>query len=181
MSIFRCIFIKRNSPFFVNFRNPSNVLKRIKVKKGTILQHKGDLNSKVYEVVSGLLRSYSIDAQGKEHIYMFAPENWLVADGHTTNSPADLFIDALEDSEVIVVDKAFNESINHQEKLLRRLAVLQKRVIMLMSASALERYEYFIDTYPEIVQRVPQKMIASYLGITPESLSRVKKEKFDMR
>lgn len=156
-------------------------MRNIKVKKGEILQRKGDLNAKVYEVVSGLLRSYSIDEQGKEHIYMFAPENWILADSHFEDTPADLFIDVLEDAELIVVERKINDSINHQEKLLRRMAVLQKRVIMLMSASAFERYEYFIETYPEIVQRVPQKMIASYLGITPESLSRVKKEKYNSK
>ncbi len=55
--------------------------------------------------------------------------------------------------------------------------MLQKRVIMLMSASAIERYEHFVETYPDIVQRVPQRMIASYLGITPEALSKVKGER----
>jgi len=157
------------------------ILKTIQLKKGEILQRKGDLNSKVYQVTSGLLRSYSIDEQGKEHIFMFAPENWIVADSRTKDSPADLFIDALEDSEVIVLEKQFTEAQNHQEKLLRRVSVLQKRVILLMSASAIERYESFVESYPEIIQRVPQRMIASYLGITPESLSRVKKEKYDSK
>ena len=63
------------------------------------------------------------------------------------------------------------------EKLLKRVAVLQKRIIMLMSATAWERYQDFIETYPNIVQRVPQKMIASYLGITPEALSKIRGEK----
>ncbi len=65
------------------------------------------------------------------------------------------------------------------DKVVRRMAVLQKRVIMLMSSTAIERYEHFIETYPDIVQRVPQKMIASYLGITPEALSRAKKERLN--
>ena len=89
------------------------ILKTIQLKKGEILQRKGDLNSKVYQVTSGLLRSYSIDEQGKEHIFMFAPENWIVADSRTKDSPADLFIDALEDSEVIVLEKQFTEAQNH--------------------------------------------------------------------
>jgi hypothetical protein len=84
-----------------------------------------------------------------------------------------LFIDSIEDSIVIQGEKEI-ESVEPQ-KLLKRLEVLQKRIIMLMSASAIERYEYFIETYPDIVQRVPQKMIASFLGITPESLSTVKR------
>jgi CRP-like cAMP-binding protein len=152
-------------------------LKRITVKKGEIFQRKGDLNSKAYSVKSGLLRSYSIDEKGKEHIFLFAPEDWMIADSNSYDEPADLFIDALEDSELIVIEKIGSPE-NHTDKLLKRLAVLQKRVIMLMSSTAIERYEHFVETYPDIVQRVPQKMIASYLGITPEALSKVKKERF---
>ena len=150
-------------------------MKRITVKKGEVLQQKGDLHTKVYTVKSGLLRSYSIDEQGKEHIYMFAPESWIIADGNEPETPAELFIDALEASELVVQEKDFSLEVD-SSKLRKRLGVLQNRVIMLMSASAIERYHHFISTYPQIVQRVPQKMIASYLGITPEALSRVKKE-----
>jgi CRP-like cAMP-binding protein len=151
-------------------------LNKIEVKKGQILQRKGDLNTKVYQVETGLLRSYSIDEKGKEHIYMFAPENWIVADSLPPEKPCELFIDALEDSVVILNDKN-DLSINDTEskKIIKRFGVLQKRIIMLMSASAIERYEHFIETYPDIVQRVPQKLIASYLGITPEALSAAKR------
>lgn len=151
-------------------------MNKIEVKKGQILQRKGDLNTKVYQVESGLLRSYSIDEKGKEHIYMFAPENWIVADSLPPEKPCELFIDALEDSVVILNDKN-DLSINDTEskKIIKRFGVLQKRIIMLMSASAIERYEHFIETYPDIVQRVPQKLIASYLGITPEALSAAKR------
>lgn len=151
-------------------------MNKIEVKKGQILQRKGDLNTKVYQVETGLLRSYSIDEKGKEHIYMFAPENWIVADSLPPEKPCELFIAALEDSVVILNDKN-NLSINDTEskKIIKRFGVLQKRIIMLMSASAIERYEHFIETYPDIVQRVPQKLIASYLGITPEALSAAKR------
>ena len=107
---------------------------------------------------------------------MFAPEGWLVADATSPDKPGDLFIDALEDS--VVIQKTKDVTLEHQaDKLIKRLEVLQQRVIMLMSASALERYEHFIATYPDIVQRVPQRMIASYLGITPEALSTVKRQR----
>ena len=151
-------------------------MNKIEVKKGQILQRKGDLNTKVYQVETGLLRSYSIDEKGKEHIYMFAPENWIIADSLPPEKPCELFIDALEDSVVILNDKN-DLSINDTEskKIIKRFGVLQKRIIMLMSASAIERYEHFIETYPDIVQRVPQKLIASYLGITPEALSAAKR------
>ncbi|MBK7957773.1 MAG: Crp/Fnr family transcriptional regulator [Bacteroidetes bacterium] len=149
-------------------------MRTIQVKKGEILQRNGDLNSKVYIVESGLLRSYSIDQKGKEHIYMFAPEGWIVADATDEKLPSELFIDALEDSVVQVMDKDMPVPIVDHKPLLKRIAVLQKRILMLMSSSAIERYQHFVETYPNIIQRVPQKMVASYLGITPEALSKVK-------
>ena len=123
-----------------------------------------------------MLRSYTISDKGKEHIYMFAPEDWIIADNVSPKEPCDLFIDALEDSVIIKREKDFHDE-HDVSKLLNRISVLQKRVIMLMRASAIERYEHFIDTYPDIVQRVPQKMIASYLGITPEALSTVRRKR----
>ncbi len=152
-------------------------MKNIQVNKGQILQRKGDLNSKVYQVESGLLRSYSIDEKGKEHIYMFAPENWIMADNCEANLPCELFIDALEDSVLIVSDKEKVIENADVHSLVRRLFTLQHRIIKLMSSTAIERYEHFIETYPDIVQRVPQRMIASYLGITPEALSKAKGDK----
>lgn len=150
-------------------------MKEINIIKGQILQRKGEFNSKVYQVKSGLLRSYSIDEKGKEHIYMFAPESWIIADGVNPKKPNELFIDALEDSVVIQREKDLSK-ISETEKLINRLEVLQQRIILLMSASAIERYENFIATYPDIANRVPQRMIASYLGVTPETLSAAKKD-----
>ena len=151
-------------------------MKRIEVKKGQTLQSKGDINTKVYLVKSGLLRSYFIDERGKEHIYMFASEDWLIADNVAKDEPGDLFIEALEDS--VVYQKEKDIELEHDmQKLIKRLGILQKRVIMLMSASGIERYEHFVETYPDIVQRVPQKMIASYLAITPEALSTAKRHR----
>lgn len=146
-----------------------------KYVKGQILQRNGELNTKVYSVKSGLLRSYIIDSKGKEHIFMFAPEGWVIADHLPLNEPCDLFIDALEDTIVSITEKDFKMEQNRSDQFIRRLSVLQKRILMLMSNTAIERYEHFVETYPQILQRAPQKMIASYLGITPESLSRAKK------
>ena len=150
-------------------------MKEIKVTKGQILQHSGEFNTKIYVVKSGLLRSYSIDKKGKEHIFMFAPENWTIADSISPELPCELVIEALEDSILTIRDKKLVVEANSQS-LINRITVLQKRVIMLMSSSAIERYEHFIETYADIVQRVPQKMIASYLGVTPETLSAAKKD-----
>ena len=152
--------------------------------KGDILQRKGERCSKAFFVKKGLLRSYTIDVKGKEHIFMFAPETWVVADieSQEFNQPAKLFIDCVEKSEVIILNRSLliksEQNIDQLKKnvnlLSRRVAVLQRRVIMLMSASAKDRYELFLESYPNISKRVPQKMIASYLGITPEALSKIR-------
>lgn len=149
----------------------------IHLTKGEIIQRGGELHSKVYVVKKGLLRSYAIDEKGKEHIFMFAPEGWVVADNQPPEVPCDLFIDALEDAVVAVFTKDLEREDIDVKPLIRRISVLQQRIIMLMSAPAIERYEHFVETYPDIIQRVPQKMVASYLGITPEALSKVKGER----
>lgn len=149
----------------------------IHLTKGEIIQRSGDLYSKVYVVKKGLLRSYAIDEKGKEHIFMFGPEGWTVADNQPPEVPCDLFIDALADSVVVVLEKDLERENIKPRPLINRISVLQKRIIMLMSAPAIERYEHFVATYPDIIQRVPQKMVASYLGITPEALSKVKGER----
>ncbi|WP_299110915.1 Crp/Fnr family transcriptional regulator [uncultured Winogradskyella sp.] len=152
-------------------------MKKINVKKGAVLQRIGDISSKVFLVESGLLRSYIIDDKGKEHIYMFGPENWLVADSCEPNTPCQLFIDALEDT---IINVATKEELLKEgpdlTALLKRLDTMQNRIIMLMSSNAKKRYEHFTKTYPNIIQRVPLKMVASYLGITPEALSRIRNE-----
>jgi CRP-like cAMP-binding protein len=154
--------------------------------KGDILQREGENCSSAFFVKKGLLRSYTIDDKGKEHIFMFAPESWVIADikSHQFNQPAKLFIDCVEESEVIILDRSLliKSELNiaqlkkNVNLLSRRVAVLQRRVIMLMSASAKDRYELFLDTYPKIPNRVPQRMIASYLGITPQALSTIRGE-----
>ncbi|MEY4874942.1 MAG: hypothetical protein RL708_91 [Bacteroidota bacterium] len=155
------------------------------ISKGEVLLRKNDISSKSFFVKKGCLRSYSIDEKGKEHIFMFAPEGWMISDTpfEISNTKSQLFIDAIEDSEIEIIDnKLFEKLVTDLRlsntiglnKLLKRISVLQKRIILLMSASALERYQDFVATYPNIVQRVPQKMIASYLGITPEALSKIR-------
>jgi len=149
-------------------------LKEIILKKGEILQRSEQTNTKVYIVKSGLLRSYSIDKNGKEHVFMFAPEGWVIADSCPPESKSVLFIDALEDSVVTAFNKNLEREKQNLAALTKRLNALQKRVLILLSSNTLEKYERFIEQYPGIVQRVPQRMIASYIGVNPETLSSVK-------
>ena len=156
----------------------------IHLTKGEIIQRSGDLHSKIYVVKKGLLRSYAIDEKGKEHIFMFGTEEWIIADieSNVFSKPTQLYIDTIEDSEIVVfsldylkTDQSTKEILQKNSKLLtRRIGSLQQRVIQLMSSSAKERYEMFLETYPLLSNRVPQKMIASYLGITPEALSKIR-------
>ncbi len=157
-----------------------------KISKKQILQIPGSIATKAFYVKSGLLRSYMIDDNGKVHIYMFAPENWIISDieSHIMSVPSELFIDALEDSEVIEVNQTPMSNYNFidtkdmefHQKLFRRIAVLQRRVMLLMSASAKERYKHFIKTYPQLINRVSLKMVASYLGMTPIALSNIRRK-----
>ena len=156
-------------------------------QKNEILLSQGDICSRTYFVVDGLLRSYSIDAKGKAHIIQFAPELWWISErnGLLLNEPSDFYIDAVEQTTAIMIPKDyFTLAIPHLPKLQElnntmlnnSIRFMQKRINMLLSATAEERYLDFIRLYPNLTLRVPQWMIASYLGITPESLSRVRKD-----
>lgn len=138
-------------------------------------------------VEQGLLRQYTIDDKGKEHILNFAPESWFVTDRESVyfNQPSRYFIQALEQTKVAFIDENFIRKLEQKSTAFRdfnnlllhnTIRNLQNRVMMLMSQSAEQRYLQFIKTYPDILLRVPQTMVASYLGITPESLSRVRRE-----
>ena len=161
--------------------------KTIKILKGNFLLRQGEICNHSFFVESGLLRQYSIDNKGKEHILQFAPETWFISDRESIyfNQPSDYFIQALEDSKVLQIDERFILQLAEQNKsflafnnklLHNHIRHLQKRVTQLLSATAEERYLDFIKLYPDILLRVPQSMVASYLGITPESLSRVRKD-----
>ncbi|MCR9154670.1 MAG: Crp/Fnr family transcriptional regulator [Croceimicrobium sp.] len=163
-------------------QEPKSSLKHF--KKGDIIQFSKSTNAQAFYVKKGLLRSYISDSDGKEHIYMFAPEGWIIGDIEAIGyeQETELIIDCLEDSEVIVFDKhgLFNQRLDKQQLienvglLTRRVGRLQRRVLMLMGAPAADRYKYFLKIYPDLNNRIPQKMIASYLGIAPQTLSTIR-------
>ena len=155
-----------------------------KVKKGEFLIREGELTKYAMFVASGCLRTYTIDDKGKEHILQFSPEDWWTGDmSFVAGVPSQIFIDALEDSEVLNFDNVslqkMNEAIpelavQYQAALQKSLAAKNQRIVSSLSATAEERYNDFLKKYPTLLQRVPQHMIASYLGITKETLSRIR-------
>jgi CRP-like cAMP-binding protein len=157
------------------------------VVKGTIVLRPGSPNKYFFYVQSGLLRQYTVDDKGKEHNIQFAPEFWFIGDRERiiNHHSSDYFFQALEDTTFVLIDPSFINQLamedaqfaSYNNQLLHKhIQQLQKRINMLLSASAEERYLDFIQTYPNLTLRISQVMIASYLGIAPESLSRVRKE-----
>jgi len=158
-----------------------------KVAKHEFLLQQGEICRNTFFVEKGLLRMYSIDKNGKEHIIQFAPENWLIGDRSSLyfNEKSSYYIEAVEDSEVLFLKpdffskllEEFPNSIERNDLIIQKhVKNLQDRINSLLGETAEERYLKFIKMYPDLLLRVPQWMIASYLGITPESLSRVRKE-----
>ena len=158
-----------------------------KVKRDQFLLREKEICKHTFFVEKGLLRQFSIDKKGKEHLISFAPENWFVTDRESVyfNQPSAYYIQALEDSQVAVIDESFAQLLSkkfpvftefNNRLLHNHIRHLQHRINLLLGASAEDRYLQFVAMYPDILLRVPQTMVASYLGITPESLSRVRKE-----
>jgi CRP-like cAMP-binding protein len=161
----------------------------LKVKtfqKNEIILSQGELCSRTYFVLDGLMRSYSIDSKGKIHIIQFAPEFWWLSERNSLfNEVAEFNIDAIEATTAVIIPKDYFITVSkhvpgfetlNSTMLNNAIRFMQKRINMLLSATAEERYLDFIKLYPNLTLRVPQWMIASYLGITPESLSRVRKD-----
>lgn len=164
-----------------------SVLKHKKLRKKQYLLQAGDVCRHECFVLSGCLRSYYVDEQGQEHVVQFSVENWWTSDlaSFISGKPATYNIDALEDSEVLQIEKNDLEQLYVQvPKFDRMFRVLlqnafvaqQERTAQSLSLSAQEQYLNFIKKYPDVEQRVPNHQIASYLGITPESLSRIRKQ-----
>jgi CRP-like cAMP-binding protein len=165
----------------------SNHFKTKKIAKNEFLLREGEICNQTLFVEKGLLRMFSIDKNGKEHIIQFAPEKWLISDRSSLyfGERSKYYIEAIEESEVLflkndfftnVIEKLPNIAENNDLLLQKHIRNLQNRVNSLLAETAEERYMNFVKMYPDILLRVPQWMVASYLGITPESLSRVRKE-----
>jgi CRP-like cAMP-binding protein len=157
-----------------------------KIRKKQYLLQEGDICKSLAFVEKGMLREYLVDDAG-EHIIQFAIEGWTIADllSFLTSEPATYNIDAIEDCELVIISKSAHEELllkePKYETYMRHLmtnayVALQKRLTSFISSPVEDQYTSFTRMYPNIVQRVPQHMIASYMGLTPETLSRVRKK-----
>ncbi len=157
-----------------------------KLRKHQYLVQQGDPVPYDFWVVSGLLKAYAVDEDGKEHILQFAMEEWWCTDYHAyqTESKAAIFIDCMEACEVLCLRLRDRETICGQVRAMERFfriksnlgyIALQKRIISLLKEPAEERFGNLIRQYPRLAQRVPKKHLAAYLGVSRETLSRLKK------
>lgn len=158
-----------------------------KLRKKQYLLQEGDVCKYIAFVTNGMLREYSVDESGKEHIMQFAPEGWTISDLHSflTGEVAGYNIDALEDSELVLISNTAHAEllkISPKYETYIRLQLtgaylaMQKRINSIISLSLEERYTNFTSLYADIVQRVPQHMIASYMGLQPATLSRLRRK-----
>lgn len=158
-----------------------------RLRKKQYLLQEGDVGKYQAFVEKGILRSYTIDDKGSEHILQIASEGWWIADLYSflTEEPSRFNIDAIEDAEVLLINKTswnlLMQDVPQFERYFRilmqnHLVATQRRLMQSLSETAEEKYTKFLNTFPTCVQRMPQHMIASYLGITRETLSRLRKQ-----
>ena len=186
-----------NSIISENFKNISftgkernsieSKFRKIELKKGDILLTTNELVYNQYYVYDGCLRTFFIDTSAREHTLQFAIKDWWISDytAYFTNSRSIMNIECIENATVYeisreAIDKLYTE-IPQLETFFRKkmegaFSGFQKRILSNLSQSAKERYTSFIHTYPNIEQSVKNYHVASYLGMTTESLSRVRKE-----
>ena len=172
----------------LNENEESIILSKIKERKylkNQFLVQQGDVCRYICFIVSGCVRSYHIDDDGNEHTVSFSIENWWSSDmgSFITQKHADYNVECIEPTSLIQFDSVLMEELYKTIPKLERvfriitqnaLVSAQRRVVNTFSKTARERFEIFRENYPELEQRIPQYMIASYLGVTKEFLSKIK-------
>ena len=163
-----------------------NYLSLKKLRKRQYLLQEGDVCKSIAFVENGAMRLYNVKENGTEHIVHFALEGQFLADLYSffVNEPSVYNIDAIEDSELVLITRTASDELRklspkYQEFIFQETSEayiqLERRMTSVISLSLDERYQELITRYANIIQRVPQHMIASYMGLTPETLSRVRK------
>lgn len=163
-----------------------------KVGKKRFLLEEGDICKYTIFVEKGLIRSYTVDDKGAEHILQFALEGWWMGDLYSffTGEPSSYYMETLEDCEILMITKPSWDLLLEKVPALERyfrilvqnnLIATQRRLMCYFSVPAVDRYNKLIETFPDILQRVPQHMIASFLGITRETLSRIRGQMAERR
>lgn len=158
-----------------------------KLRKKRFLFGEGDICKYTIFVEKGLLRSFTVDDKGAEHILQFSMEGWWSADLYSflTGEPSPYYVEALEDSELLMISKPSWDLLLKEVPAFERyfriliqnnLITTQRRLIGSFSETAEEKYNKLLREFPDIIQRVPQHMIASYIGITRETLSRIRSQ-----
>ncbi|MFG6685953.1 Crp/Fnr family transcriptional regulator [Mariniflexile sp. HNIBRBA6329] len=158
-----------------------------KYLKGQYIVQQGDICKYECFVLKGCTKTFYVDKEGQEHILMFSIEDWWTSDmgSFITQTPADFNVQCLENSELVMFSYDIIEDLYREipklERFFRQIierafVASQKRIVRSFSLTAKEQYLYFRDQYPLIEQRIPQYMIASYLGITKEFLSKIKSQ-----
>ena len=167
------------SPFCASLMVPK------RIRRDAFLVQEGEVSRYMAFVTKGFLRSYTVDKKGEEHTVQFAAEGWWITDLYSFLAGKEglYFIQALEDSDVLLIDRAAYEKLCETlpkfERYFRLLLqnnyiATHKRIVASISLSAEERYLQFLEDYPAIARRVAQRHLASYLGMTPEALSRIR-------
>ena len=164
-----------------------SLLRQRPVKRRQFLLRAGDICRDSIFVTAGCLRGYTVDKNGFEHILQFAPPGWWLADMYSmlTRQPGELFIEALEDSEVLLLDvddrDRLMQEIPQFERFFRiiienSLVTFRQRLLENLGMAARDRYAQFCQRYPTLIECLPQKQIAAYIGVTPEFLSKMRGE-----
>jgi len=172
---------REETDYFISLLKPKTL------KRKAFLLKQGEISRNENFIVKGCLRTYTIDEAGMEHIVMFGIEDWWVGDLYSflTQRPATYFIDALEDSELLQISKSnldkLYERVPKFERFFRLILqnafiAQQQRINQNLSFTAEERYLDFIKKYPQLEQRLSQKQVSAYLGITPVFLSMLRRK-----
>ncbi len=165
----------------------NKALNKVSISKGQFLLKPGTTVKHEYFVIKGCLKAYYLDDKGSSHIIQFAIENWWVGDfdAFYNKIPSKLYIEAIEDSELLAINYDNLQHIYHKAPIFERYFRIlttqafisqRKRILSTLEKNTQERYLEFCTSYPKIEDRVPNYDIANYLGVSPENLSRVRQQ-----